>query len=115
MKTGVELIAAERRRQITVEGWTSERDDLHTKGELAYAAACYVYDYAEETRHGSPGTPRQLPPAAWPWDGTCWKPKDRLSRLVRAGALIAAEIDRLSRENKQECRQRLSLLDRGFW
>jgi hypothetical protein len=31
----------------------------------------------------------------WPWSFEWWKPKDRIRNLVRAGALIAAEIDRL--------------------
>jgi hypothetical protein len=96
MKTGIDLIAAERQRQITAEGWTPEHDDTHTKGELAFAAACYVNDAAEEIRSGQPShKPRQMPPMAWPWAEEWWKPKSVLSRLVRAGALIAAEIDRL--------------------
>jgi hypothetical protein len=99
--SGIQLINAERERQIYEEGWSPDHDDTHKKGEMAYAAACYTYDYAEETRYGDPGTPRQISPQAWPWDEISWKPKDRMSRLVRAGALIAAEIDRLSRMNAE--------------
>jgi len=33
--TGIELIAAERRRQIEEEGFTAERDDAYTSAELA--------------------------------------------------------------------------------
>lgn len=35
----------------------------------------------------------------WPWATDWWKPSDDpITNLVRAGALIAAEIDRLLRE-----------------
>jgi hypothetical protein len=77
---GVELIKAERQRQVKVEGWTPEHDAKHTEGELATAAACYALGELDNT---------------WPWEAHWWKPKDRISNLVRAGALIAAEIDRL--------------------
>lgn len=40
----------------------------------------------------------------WPWDKSWWKPTpdDRIRELIKAGALIAAEIDRLQRLNKEE-------------
>lgn len=37
----------------------------------------------------------------WPWAVRWWKPKDPIRDLVRAGALIAAEIDRLQRKGAQ--------------
>jgi hypothetical protein len=40
--SGVERIAAERKRQISAEGWTSEHDDAHEDGAMAMAAACYA-------------------------------------------------------------------------
>lgn len=89
MKTGIELIAEERRRQIEVEGWTVEYDKKeHVIGELALAASCYAI--IPELR------PAELPPSPWPWIGA-WKPtpNDRIRELQKAGALIAAEIDRL--------------------
>ncbi len=42
MKTGVELIAEERKRQVEEEGWTAEHDAAHTEGDLAMAAATYL-------------------------------------------------------------------------
>lgn len=42
MKTGVERIAGERRRQIEVEGWTAAEDDEHDSGSLAQAGAAYA-------------------------------------------------------------------------
>lgn len=85
---GVEAIAAERKRQVEVEGWTPEHDDEHDNGEMATAAACYAM-----ARHN-----QDSPLMHWPWSMEWWKAKDRRSNLVRAGALIAAEIDRLDRE-----------------
>jgi hypothetical protein len=39
-------------------------------------------------------------PCGWPWDAEWFRPvpKDRIRELVKAGALIAAEIDRLNRQ-----------------
>jgi len=41
-------------------------------------------------------------PPIWPWEKSWWKPtpNDRVKELVKAGALIAAEIDRLLEQNK---------------
>lgn len=83
---GAALIAQERKRQMDAEGWTPEHDDQHTHGELATAAACYLLYWRSEWT-----------PLIWPWTADQWKQKDQLFSLVRAGALIAAEIDRLLR------------------
>lgn len=109
MKTGSELIAEERQRQIKKEGWTPKHDNTHTAGQLAMAAACYALNSVV------PGG-RNSVHAFWPWRRKDWKPankaemkrddekwrQDRIKDLVRAGALIAAEIDRLQRLTKQE-------------
>lgn len=85
--TGIELIAAERERQVSQEGWTLEHDDGHDGGELIVEAGRWAL---EGTTHAIPG------------DGLCGtaekrRSKSRLRRLAIAGALIAAEIDRLQR------------------
>lgn len=36
----------------------------------------------------------------WPWDAKWWKPKNTRRDLVRAGALIVAELERMDRESK---------------
>jgi hypothetical protein len=36
----------------------------------------------------------------WPWHDDWWKPKDRRRDLIRAAALIVAEIERLDRAAK---------------
>jgi hypothetical protein len=91
---GVAMIAAERRRQVEVEGWTAGHDDQHRKGEMALAAMCYAHP------------PYPARPAAlslfWPWDMAWWKAGERLRELSKAGALIAAEIDRLLRSARPE-------------
>ncbi len=86
-KTGVELIAAERQRVINVEGYTPEHDARHPE-EMARAAACYAIE---------PDRRRGHVVALWPWSAWDWKPSpdDRVRELVKAGQLIAAEIDRL--------------------
>jgi len=101
IKTGIELIAEERTRQVSVEGWTPEHDDQHTRGELAQAAACYA-DYAATTAEvGESATRFLAPPKKWPWERSWWKPSVQLRTLVKAGALIAAEIDRVLRAQRQ--------------
>lgn len=90
---GIESIAAERRRQIEVEGWTPEHDDQHQSGELAEAAACYAR--AASDPEGL--TPFECLPTFWPWGREWYKPGNPRRALVKAGALIAAEIDRLDR------------------
>lgn len=88
------LITEERTRQITVEGWTPEHDDQHKDGELLHAAVFYLH-------HGTPlaGPTTDGVPLGWEWEAEWWKPKDRKSNLVRAGALCLAERDRRVRAN----------------
>ena len=98
---GVEAIAAERRRQVTVEGWSPEHDDAHDEGDLLAAAICY----AEDAFWGPRGDPK--PRDGWPWDAKWWKPKGKLRNLARAGALIAAEFDRTVRQARHGASDRL--------
>lgn len=98
MPTGIELIAEERRRQIEEEGWTAEYDEQHDTGELAQAGAEYAAFAAEIVSEITAPSPAL--PAMWPetWAGEWWKPSpEPIRNLVKAGALIAAEIDRLQR------------------
>ena len=98
MKTAIEMIAAERWRQIEGEGWTPKRDDNHTDEELAIAAATYAMPEKKRLYRGLWRAGDGVMPHDWPfeWD---WKPTpgDRIRELVKAGALIVAEIDRLMR------------------
>ena len=102
---GVERIAAERQRQIDVHGYTTEHDVEHKKGSLAFAAAVYA---APEPVHlvtiehdlydVEGGALRWHEP--WPRGWRRYQPRvgvvqERIRELEKAGALIAAEIDRL--------------------
>ncbi|WYK06475.1 hypothetical protein DWF04_016480 [Cereibacter sphaeroides f. sp. denitrificans] len=84
-------VLAERARQISAEGWTPEHDDTHQHGQIAGAALCYLAEdiphWARQQAHG----------CYWPWDASWWKPTDHRRNLVKAGALILAEIERLDR------------------
>ena len=93
MKDGATLIVEERLRQVLDEHWTPGHDDGHTRGELIDAGLSYIY---AAINVGHPAMHTQ--PKEWPWDGDWWKPDTNPVRnLVKAGALIAAEIDRLQR------------------
>ena len=95
--TAMDLIRAERKRQIEVEGWTPQHDDEHTDGSLLSAATQYYLS----------GTSARLTlredgaPIGWRWDAKWWKPKGPQADLVRAGALCLAEIDRLRRVGRK--------------
>lgn len=95
--TGVELISAERRRQVEQERWSAQHDDSHIDESLARAAACYAMPARFRARHKR---------GLWSWASKWWKPtpNDRVRELVKAGALIAAEIDRLTRRGSDERR-----------
>lgn len=92
MPSGAALIGAERQRQVECEGWTPEHDDGHDDSELLRAALCYAMPSGLRDPIGRA-------PRSWPWDISDWRPTpdDRVRELVKAGALIAAEIDRLQR------------------
>jgi len=95
-KSGIELIAAERRRQVEVEGWTEAHDAAHTFAQLADAAACYALAAADVVQGRKIECIRHFVPSQWPWMNELWKPSaDPIDSLVKAGALIAAELDRL--------------------
>jgi hypothetical protein len=91
--TALADVVQERHRQIAAEGWTPEHDDAHATGELALAAVCYVL--ADQPNFIDATVTE--PPPYWPWSFMWWKPKDRRRNLVRAAALIAAEIERMDR------------------
>jgi hypothetical protein len=115
-KDGAGRIAVERRRQIDVEGYGDAHDDKHDDGSLAMAAACYAASAGKHViyRHVI-GALSQTFVDPWPWDRSCDKrpftvmdtlkkmtETERLDLLVKAGALIAAEIDRLLRKRSKK-------------
>jgi hypothetical protein len=78
----LELIS-ERLRQIE-KGFTPEHDDGHRNGELVQAACSYALG-------------RHTGSYYWPWENEAWHPEDQRRNLIKAAALILAEIERLDR------------------
>jgi hypothetical protein len=101
MSKALEDIAAERQRQVDVEGWTPAHDDTHTAGEMAMAAAAYALKARSDESHARAMTLKsaRAEPYFWPetWSVSWFKPTSRRHDLVKAGALIVAEIERLDR------------------
>ena len=96
-RTGVERIAAERDRQL--ENWSTDHDDTHSKAEMLEAAVAY----AMEALHRIQGHTIDFVPHLWPWDHKYWKPsEDPIRTLEKVGALIVAEIDRLTRLKEKD-------------
>jgi len=105
---GATRITLERFRQILRERYTHEHDDAHTSGALAQAASCYAHiayrltkesfeDIKDDYIDGFTDSP------IFPWDIEDWKPSpDPIRNLEKAGALIAAEIDRLLRKRERD-------------
>lgn len=89
---GAKDVLAERQRQMSVEGWTPEHDAQHTRHELTNAAICYAANATFRNR-----LTHKERPLTWPetWDMRFWKPKTPRQDLVRAAALLIAEIDRI--------------------
>lgn len=84
-------VVLERHRQQASEGWTEAHDDEHKQCEMGRAAQCYIGGYS----------------AIWPWNLDWWKPTTYRRNLVKAGALILAEIDRIDR--LEEADRRIAL------
>lgn len=100
----IDEIAYERQRQIDAEGWTPDHDDQHMDGSLAVAAACYAAPAVVGVG---------LTDLKWPFDEEWWKPKDKRRNLVRAAALIVAEIERLDRADHRKSASRAALRSGG--
>lgn len=83
-------VIAERTRQVSIEGWTLASDDQHPSGDMALAAACYA-------AHAGGAHQSNDAPPLWPWDRHWWKPTAPRRDLVKAAALMLAEIERIDR------------------
>jgi len=101
MTSAIKMIEQERKRQKRVHRWSKRHDDSHDRGELAMAAAAYAMPRSER---GGAGTDH--PPPIWPWQEDYWRPKrnDRIRELVKAGALLVAEIERLKRAETKKAK-----------
>lgn len=109
--TPLDEIGNERARQIGIEGWTPQHDDRHRDKSLALAAALYASPIPlQSVEITSDGAVHTKDP--WPWRNLDVDPQSRSAatkgwdkrrkhdyrrRLIIAGALIVAEIERLDR------------------
>lgn len=91
-----QAIYEERTRQIYVEEFRPDQDDHYQAGELARAAGAYASIAGDAIKRSASDTSNMLT-TAWPFDRTWWKPSTPRRDLVKAGALILAEIERLDR------------------
>lgn len=85
-------VLKERCRQVEDEGFGIERDDACTDYQLPRAAVCYAIRGA--------GLPPHRATLYWPFAPVDFKPVDRRGNLVKAAALILAEIERLDRAER---------------
>lgn len=105
-QSGLALIAKERARQVFIERYTSEHDDEHDLGELALAAALFALPY--DAKVGNEPLLKQddyvgLHIALEVGCNFIVKPDfDNMRRLIKAGALIVAEIERIQRTKSSE-------------
>lgn len=88
LSNAVQSVIAERQRHQSAEGWTPEHDDQYSKSQLLWASSCYVLNAIH---------PFNRIPFGWPWTPEWWKPTNPRRDLVKAGALILAEIERIDR------------------
>lgn len=94
-------VMAERERQETVKGHTPDGDDCYIAGQLAKAAAAYCLAWrAPMVRQST--IEIDLKADIWPWKPQFFTPRSHRENLVRAGALILAEIERLDRLEPRE-------------
>lgn len=82
-------VLKERCRQVTEEGCAPESDDGYTDYQLPRAAICYAIKAA--------GLPSHRATLYWPFPAAAFKPTERRANLVKAAALLLAEIERLDR------------------
>lgn len=102
---GIMAIAGARLHQVQNKGFNPRMDDGYSRGELVRAAFCYLCLEVGDGDNKMVANPDQLSElsgadgedAPWPWAPEWFKPKTPVENLERAGALIAAEIDRLQR------------------
>ncbi|HZF69380.1 hypothetical protein [Sulfuricurvum sp.] len=105
MSNFLELVKAEREKQITKHGYTPEHDDEHIDGSIADAGACYGSnqenlwkdDYTN-LHNGTPGLD-----LLWPWEPKYFKKEDhdRKQQLIIGAAFYMAEYERIIREEQK--------------
>lgn len=97
MNKAIGDVINERKRQVSAEGYSTEGDDGYVHGELAAAASVYAMTAVVTLHDNNPATYEA--PDSWPWPQEAFKPKSQREDLVRAAALLIAEIERIDRKN----------------
>lgn len=110
-KTGIELIAEERKRQIEKLGYDADHDEMESAFQLSAAAAMYIAeamnkDFKDHTHYDNMGSCARFQireidtrkwKEQWPWDDRNGLQKSDIKEcLITAGALIAAQLDCLN-------------------
>lgn len=110
--SGAERIVAERQRQIDVKGFSLEHDATHSTVQFIAAALTYLTQADFQVRYPHvPYDPQMalkildehgFPSSVWPWADEDWKASpDPVRNLEKAGALVAAAIDRIQSSSKE--------------
>ena len=87
MKTGLEQITEERVKQIGKYGYTSFHDAGYKNKELLFGALAYLNAAIYGEAVGKED---------WPFEQIYWHYEGYVECLKKAGAFIAAELDRLN-------------------
>ena len=90
MTQGLRDVIDERHRQKHVLNWSPEHDLGYKNHELVMAAMNYADPLAATPEH------KETPPKAafWPWSLDWWRPSSYRRNLIKAIALLLAELDR---------------------
>ena len=98
-------VVEERQRQIESEGFDKAHDLEHDPGELSGAGAAYALRASLDLCPGMNCLDEDIPPPGWPlgsWSLEWWKPTTSRRNLVKAAALIIAELERMEAEETRE-------------
>lgn len=92
---GFVLALRERRRLAEDPGFLGGQEARQDNMQLAKGAACFLRQAILLTTQGAGAAPGQ-PFADWPWPAATWKPPHTAEEaMVKAMALIAAELDQI--------------------
>ncbi len=83
---GIDLIREEREKQIVKHGYDRKHDLSRRNKELLFGALSYLKAAIYGTAIGRKD---------WPFEGIYWHPEGYIDCLKKAGAFIAAELDRI--------------------
>ena len=83
--TAIDLVKKEREKQISKHGYTTAHDRQHPKKAVLYGALAYLNSVIYSPTVGTED---------WPFEEESFKPEGDIKNLVKAAAMIIAEIDK---------------------